>query len=217
MINISFVFFICDVFVIWLLSRIIMNKKIDKIEFVWEIALLLFYLNFVLVAYMTLFPFNISKFNLMYHRAINLVPFVNDFRLIINSDYIGFFKNVIANILLLVPFGFIVPFLFKKANKIRNILVISVIFSAIIEFCQYFISNRYTDINDLIFNVLGAVSGLLFFRITKKYVSKFGMINDYFKKEDNESVNTCIIFPVLIISIVLVLSVLFFGILRRLI
>ena len=75
-------------------------------------------------------------------------------------DY-GFYvlKQVCLNILLFVPFGLLVG-LIKQSG--RNILIASLIISVTIEALQYY-NGRFADIDDVIWNVSGALIGYLIY------------------------------------------------------
>lgn len=75
------------------------------------------------------------------------------------------FKNTILNIILFIPLGIMLPFLWKKYNTFRATLVFGFSMSLAIELLQI-LTYRATDINDLIANTLGSVFGYFIFRTT---------------------------------------------------
>ncbi len=83
---------------------------------------------------------------------INLIPF----NIIEKTFYL--------NILMLVPFGFLVPFIWKNYRKFYKTLFLGAGFSLMIEISQL-ITNRTTDINDLIANTIGALIGYIIWQI----------------------------------------------------
>lgn len=82
-------------------------------------------------------------------NEINLIPF--------SSDGI---ITYILNIIMFMPLGFLLPFIWEKFRSINNILCTGLGFSLAIEFCQLF-NHRATDIDDLMMNTLGAILGYL--------------------------------------------------------
>jgi glycopeptide antibiotics resistance protein len=76
-------------------------------------------------------------------------------------------KTSLLNILLLIPFGFGLPFITNLHMK--KIVVIGVLFSVVIEFLQLVtgfmarITFRVADINDVIFNTVGVAIGYILF------------------------------------------------------
>lgn len=83
---------------------------------------------------------------------INLIPF----NIIEKTFYL--------NILMLVPFGFLVPFIWKNYRKFYKTLFLGAGFSLMIEISQL-ITNRTTDVNDLIANTMGALIGYIIWQI----------------------------------------------------
>jgi glycopeptide antibiotics resistance protein len=92
-------------------------------------------------------------------ESINLVPLVT----LTSQDL----KTSLLNVLLLVPFGFGLPFI--TSLHMKHIVVIGMLFSITIELLQLVtgliagITFRVADINDVIFNTVGvAIGGTLF-------------------------------------------------------
>lgn len=97
----------------------------------------------------------------------NWIPFSNDI------DVVAYVLNVV----LFIPLGLFVPIIWKKLNKLSNILATSFLFTILIEASQL-LNNRRTDIDDILLNVLGAVVGFGLFRLFDKITkSKFHVKN----------------------------------------
>ncbi len=88
------------------------------------------------------FQYDMGQINL------HLVPFSEEI------DAFGYF----ANILMMMPFGFLLPLISPKSGKFRIIFLSGFLFSLSIELSQLF-NYRATDIDDLILNTLGAILG----------------------------------------------------------
>lgn len=92
-------------------------------------------------------------------KNMNLVPLVT----LTLQDL----KTSLLNILLLVPFGFGLPFITNL--RMKKLVVIGALFSIVIEFLQLMtglmanITFRVADINDVIFNTVGVVIGYSLF------------------------------------------------------
>ena len=78
-------------------------------------------------------------------------------------------KNTILNIFLFLPLGVMLPFLWKKYNRLADTLLFAFGMSLSIEVLQI-LTYRATDINDLIANTLGAIVGYFIFRITSRII-----------------------------------------------
>ena len=97
----------------------------------------------------------------IFNPIINLVPF-ND----------GLEISAILNIIFFMPFGFLLPTLWKKYRTLLPTLCTGILFSIIIEIAQLFVPFRASDINDLIMNTLGTIFGWIIFNIISKIFYK---------------------------------------------
>ena len=92
-------------------------------------------------------------------KSLNLIPLIT----LAREDI----KTSLLNILLLIPFGFGLPFITNF--RMKRVVAIGGLFSIIIELLQLVsglvakMTFRVTDINDVIFNTLGVLIGYLLF------------------------------------------------------
>lgn len=86
-----------------------------------------------------------------FNPHVNFTPFLYMF-----SDHTA----SLLNVLLFVPFGFFLPVLWKKYQKLHRTIGAGFLMSLSIEILQIF-TYRATDINDLITNTTGTVLGFL--------------------------------------------------------
>ena len=92
-------------------------------------------------------------------KAMNLIPLIT----LTPQDL----KTSLLNILLLIPFGFGLPFITNY--RMKKIVVLGALFSIAIEFMQLItgfmakITFRIADINDVIFNTVGVAIGYILF------------------------------------------------------
>lgn len=115
------------------------------------------------------------------YEYINIFPFSN------YIDIIGY----ILNIILFIPFGFLITLIWKKI-KSYIVVILGFVFSLLIEVSQL-LNNRSTDIDDLILNTSGAIIGFIICRLCNK-IFKVNYKENYFKYE-----------------IVIIISVMFLG------
>ncbi len=100
----------------------------------------------------------INSFKAFTPRVV-LVPFLD----MVNGPI-----DTLLNIVLFIPFGFLVPLLYKKYYKPNKIVLLGFMFSLSIETIQMF-GMGSTDINDLITNVIGTFLGCCIYKsISKK-------------------------------------------------
>ncbi|WP_148267809.1 VanZ family protein [Clostridium sp. SY8519] len=77
----------------------------------------------------------------------------------------GFSGQVLMNLLLFLPFGALLPFVFRKmAWNYGRVLFSGFAVSAAIELIQFFFVGRYADITDVMMNTAGTAAGALVYR-----------------------------------------------------
>lgn len=110
----------------------------------------------------------------MYSNSVylyNLVPFKTITTYIRDYHHYNFrtwFDNLFGNILLMIPLGFIVPYFFKKLKNTTKIILTIVFIISILEITQFGLHLGSFDIDDIILNTLGGITGIFIFRIIKK-------------------------------------------------
>lgn len=160
-------------------------RKQKQIYWLKEVTSLLFVTYIYMIVSVTLFPLPLG-FDFNYEnvsRFINIVPLAS---IIENINKIGIaydgdvqfmigliLRNVGGNILLFMPLGFLVPVVWNKFKSFKNVLLLGLIASISIEILQLLESftgrwGRITDIDDVIFNVLGIMIGYLIYKFTFK-------------------------------------------------
>lgn len=130
----------------------------------------------------------------------NFVPFKEIFRYSIGSR--KFMKNVMGNIMLFIPYGFLTSY-FLKNKKLSVISVLTVIASLTIETVQYYIG-RVFDIDDIILNLLGGITGFLI------YIG-LDAIGNKIKLFKNDTVLDILIIIILVLVIIYSFGINVFG------
>lgn len=123
----------------------------------------------------------------------NLRLFSEIFRYDVGSRL--FFKNIIGNVLLFVPYGFFASFYIELKNPVKAFILILAA-SISIEVTQLAIG-RVFDVDDILLNVVGGMIGYFIYMI----IYKIGKIFPFFKKE------ICLNLLTIIVLIVTVLIV----------
>lgn len=93
----------------------------------------------------------------------NFIPFREILRYDITSRL--FFKNVVGNMLMFLPFGFFTSY-YLKVEKIPLPIILTLIASVSIEVVQLCIG-RVFDVDDIILNLIGGILGYLIYKILK--------------------------------------------------
>lgn len=102
----------------------------------------------------------------------NFIPFQEIFRYSIGSRL--FFKNIIGNVLLFVPYGFFASFYLKLKKPIK-VLLISFIASLSIESTQFMIG-RVFDVDDILLNIVGGLLGFTIYYLFDYLGEKFNVL-----------------------------------------
>lgn len=87
-----------------------------------------------------------------------------------------FYRNIVGNILMFVPFGFFTSY-YLKLEKKRIIFYLALIVSVVIELIQLKIGRAF-DVDDIILNMLGSLLGYFLYRLMDRI---FGDLSDTIK------------------------------------
>lgn len=100
-------------------------------------------------------------------RNYNVIPFRSIYRISWYSPTIfDPLKIVVGNILLFIPFGFLLPFLIKIRHV--KITILGFLTSFCIELIQFSFMYRVADVDDLILNTLGVNLGFFLYQLFVK-------------------------------------------------
>ncbi len=90
---------------------------------------------------------------------MNLLPFSTEI------DLVAYLQNI----LLFIPFGFMLPLIWPRTKSWRCTALSGLAFSALIEASQL-INHRSTDVDDLIMNTAGALLGYVLFILFTRHI-----------------------------------------------
>ncbi|MFL6562606.1 MAG: VanZ family protein [Bacillus sp. (in: firmicutes)] len=127
----------------------------------------------------------INHFNFTYDeyhwRSNNFIPFktINFYLFLADINLSIRIENLAGNIIGFMPFGFILPLLAKKFQKLRPVTLFTFCLSLTFELLQLIFEFGSFDVDDLILNTLGGILGylpiklvILLTRFKKKHVNK---------------------------------------------
>lgn len=120
-------------------------------------TLMYIYLSFVL--YFTLMPIITSIPFVLNHpyKPMNLEPFID-----VSLGRGDFFRQVVLNIIMTMPFGFLFPLTRNRTAKFCRTVFFCFLMSLGVEILQP-LFNRSSDVTDLITNVIGGILGYGFY------------------------------------------------------
>ena len=135
------------------------QRKINLLQFV---VLISFEIYLLCVIHLVFFPIDVNiglyANQTPWYKTINFIP-------ILTIDV----RSFLLNIIMLIPFGMYIPFLNKTMDSVKKAAKFGFMLSLSFEFVQLLVrvtlgSGRSTDINDLLANTAGAVTGYLIVR-----------------------------------------------------
>ncbi len=96
----------------------------------------------------------------------NFIPFLSIYNLVTTpvistTIVLEFLKNFFGNILLFIPWGFLLPLYFKSLQTFKQFVRTTIIAILLIEVIQLFTMLGHFDIEDILLNVVGACIGFL--------------------------------------------------------
>ena len=100
--------------------------------------------------------FTLGKSIRMYIKYFNKFPFWNGF------------ANLAGNILVFIPFGFLMPKAYPKCGRWWRVFYCAIGFVMCIELFQLFSAFGAFDVDDILLNVLGSVIGYSVFAVMRK-------------------------------------------------
>ena len=141
----------CVIYQLMLIVRYVKQEKKCPLNYfiMVNIFLLYLYMIFDVTGIGTLK--DLMNNGVRYMNIINIRPF--------DSIGIGFFLNII----MFMPFVFLVPFIWREYRYIVKTVAVGAIFTLLIEISQL-INYRVTDIDDFMTNIFGTVIGYLIWK-----------------------------------------------------
>ncbi len=144
---------------------------IKRIGFKRKILIGLFVIYITLAISVTLFPipFQESYISGYIHNFIPLKSIISSF----NAGLRPMLSSVVGNIIITMPFGFLITML-RKNKSFLSTLVFIIAFSLLIELLQLVIGAfigywyRNVDVDDLLLNTIGGIIGWAIYKITPK-------------------------------------------------
>ena len=157
-------------------------------QFINNLLTLCFICYMILLVYFLFFseeygrkePYTTYQYNLEWFREIK--------RYLMYREQIGttyFVINLLGNVVVFMPFGFLVPVLYREQRKgvvyrghyFRSGLFVTwlgFLFSLAIETIQLLTKVGCFDVDDLFLNTLGVVLGYIIYYVSKKMIGVFG-------------------------------------------
>ena len=201
MIGSSFIIVALISMALWIIYRLYNVVKNKRINIAREIILFIFFVYFLFLLLLTIFKggrieFR-NQFNSFMYREhgllgiINIVPIKETINTFMHSEtgMRNSLRNLIGNILVFMPLGFFIPLLFDKFNNLKKVLKVGCLSSLAIELSQLFVGSNVCDIDDVIYNTLGALAGFICYKTFETIIKKVNLKNKLDKIRDFETNN----------------------------
>lgn len=162
-----FVAIIAGVVIAWSYVRHKRKYNTDK-PFPWRKAILFF----LLVSYLAVLSYaTLSRLGGLGASGFSFHPF-RAWREAWNNFSVTSWANVLLNIAMLIPFGVLIPLLFRKCKKWSCMLLVSFGLVLYIETTQYFTGRGIFDIDDIFGNTLGSMIGYFLLMFVQSFFSE---------------------------------------------
>ncbi len=138
------------------------------------IGFICFILYLILIIYVLFFAESLGRTVTNGDRSYNLELFKEIKRFYIYRHNVGmqaFLMNIFGNILIFLPFGFILPIIGKRKASFMKTMLITVVFVFVIELIQYGLNVGSFDVDDIFLNSVGSMLGYILFLIFHKRMS----------------------------------------------
>lgn len=138
------------------------------------------FIYLVVVANVTLFKHGVFEFPIQVATLkwrINLIPLVETIKMLTDGWIVAYaWYQVIANILVFIPLVFLLPVLFKQFRQGLTVLLAGIAGSLLIEIFQVLTPRNIVDIDDVIFNTMGALLGYMAYLIWIRLIEHFNLM-----------------------------------------
>ena len=103
-------------------------------------------------------------------KNFQIIPFSTIYKMFLEiGNHKQFIINVLGNILLFVPFGFL-GISFEKLKSAKFLFPIFILGISFVEFLQFFTKRGFAEIDDVILNTIGVAIGFGIYKyLTKSY------------------------------------------------
>ncbi len=96
---------------------------------------------------------------------VNVIPIAVLWNWVVKGRWWHLFYNAVGNLIWFLPFGILVPALFRSQRRFYKTVFVAIITSFSIESLQYILCTGVSDIDDIILNAIGAGVGYIMFKI----------------------------------------------------
>ena len=141
----------------------------------FRILLLIVYTLFLLSLLFQRRAFSYDSYLEMVKGNVNLIPFttVRLYLRALGNENVRqeALVNLIGNVLLFLPYGWLLPRIFPSCRKAGVLLTVTVITTLCVEVTQLLTLRGIFDVDDILLNGLGVFGGYVLWRLSKRSLS----------------------------------------------
>lgn len=154
------VFEMIGMFFVWTALMLVLKGKARRI-----VSICAAVLSIVLILMMTVYKRSSAD-----TARISLIPFISFFNAL---EEVEIYRSMLMNVCLFLPLGLCLPFAlsYKTRHNLIYTALSTLILSVFVESMQYIFHMGLCETDDVIMNVLGALTGILSFVICKRIES----------------------------------------------
>ena len=165
MIKISFAAGMVTVVVGWILFRFAAFLKNKKVDWKFEAKQIFFLINLAVIVRITFYPFAtvngqvqplILELDAVWPFRINWIPLVN---LLDYDNKFDLLINIIGNSTMFIPTGIMLPLIYRNIDGLKRVVLTGLAISLAIELIQLPFAVRASDVDDLLLNTAGCLTG----------------------------------------------------------
>ena len=148
-----------------------MRKQGKSLKIIWWLYIAFLFV-FVVVKFKGSFyelSDRINSYSMQGSINYNLTPFRSMSTQIKYITQWWALKNLLGNIILFIPFGFLLPITYKKFSSTISVFFIGLTSILLIEIFQFFTKLGSFDVDDIILNMIGIVCGYLIFLVSNRF------------------------------------------------
>lgn len=145
-----------------------MSSMVQSKKFIKGIVVLIFLIYMCSLIYFLFFSERYGRTEAADYYRYNLQPFKEIMRYWRYRDVIGYemvIINLVGNVGVFIPFGLLLPIIYKPLKKWYALLPVGMIFSIVIECIQLVTRVGALDIDDVILNVTGIMLGFVLLKV----------------------------------------------------
>lgn len=107
------------------------------------------------------------------YNSINLIPLKSISHYLFNYPSFNFstwFSNLFGMVIAFIPFGFLIPIMYNRIKRIRDVIIASILLSMLTEVLQHITKRGVADIDDIILSTIGSILGYILLKLIMKFM-----------------------------------------------